>query len=129
PAEKPVDVNRLLREKGLLEVYTQEGMEYLDPWASRAFAVADHQCAHVYVQDPADLPEVTELLQGLDGVELVLDREAQAGYGLDHERSGELVLFADPGAWFTYYYWLRDESAPDFARGVDIHRKPGYDPA
>jgi predicted AlkP superfamily pyrophosphatase or phosphodiesterase len=129
PADRPVHVNRVLREAGLLEVYTQHGMEYLDPWESRAFAVADHQCAHVYVRDPGDVPGVARLLAGVEGVDLVLDRDGQAEHGLDHERSGELVLVADPGAWFTYYYWLRDAAAPDFARGVDIHRKPGYDPA
>ncbi|GAA3747290.1 putative AlkP superfamily pyrophosphatase or phosphodiesterase [Spinactinospora alkalitolerans] len=129
PAAHPVHVNRALREAGLLEVHVQHGMEYLDPWTSRAFAVADHQAAHVYVADPADLDAVADLCRGLDGVDLVLDREAQAAHGLDHERSGELVLVADPGAWFTYYYWLDDRRAPDFARGVEIHRKPGYDPA
>ncbi|GAA1211830.1 alkaline phosphatase family protein [Prauserella alba] len=129
PASRPVDVNRMLRQSGLLEVYTQEGMEYLDPWTSRAFAVADHQVAHVYVANPADVASVAKLCQDLPGVDLVLDREAQADYGIDHERAGELVLVAEQGAWFTYYYWLDDARAPDFARGVDIHRKPGYDPA
>ncbi|MFC4071429.1 nucleotide pyrophosphatase/phosphodiesterase family protein [Actinoplanes subglobosus] len=122
PVHRPVDVNRLLREHGLLRVYTQAGMEYLDPWTSRAFAVADHQVAHVYVRDPADVPKVAALLAGLPGVAEVHD-------GLGHERSGELVLVAEPDAWFTYYYWLDDDRAPDFARLVDIHRKPGYDPA
>jgi predicted AlkP superfamily pyrophosphatase or phosphodiesterase len=83
----------------------------------------------VYVPDAADLPRVTALLRGLEGVDEVLDRDAQARYGLDHERSGELVVVAEPGAWFTYYFWLDDERAPEYARGVDIHRKPGYDPA
>ncbi|WP_017558156.1 alkaline phosphatase family protein [Nocardiopsis baichengensis] len=129
PASRPVHVNRALREAGLLEVYTQHGMEYLDPWASRAFAVADHQAAHVYVADPADVPHVASLASSLPGVDLVLDKAAQADHGLDHERSGELVLVAGPEAWFTYYYWLDDASAPDFARGVEIHRKPGFDPA
>lgn len=128
-ADQPVDVNRMLRRAGLLEVYTQDGMEYLDPWASRAFAVADHQVAHVYVDDPADLEKVRSLCADLPGVDEVLDREAQAAYGLDHERSGDLVLVADETAWFTYYYWLDDARAPDFAKGVEIHRKPGYDPA
>ncbi|GAA5116023.1 alkaline phosphatase family protein [Alloalcanivorax gelatiniphagus] len=128
-ADQPVDVNRMLRRNGLLEVHTQDGMEYLDPWASRAFAVADHQVAHVYVDDPADLERVRGLCADLPGVDEVLDREAQAAYGLDHERSGDLVLVADETAWFTYYYWLDDARAPDFARGVEIHRKPGYDPA
>ncbi|WP_116110004.1 alkaline phosphatase family protein [Amycolatopsis ruanii] len=128
-AHRPVDVNRLLRREGLLEVYTQDGMEYLDPWTSRAFAVADHQVAHVYVADEADLPRVRGLLGELSGVDEVLDRQAQSRYGIDHPRAGEFVVTAEPDAWFTYYYWLDDDRAPDFARGVEIHRKPGYDPA
>ncbi|TWG98993.1 putative proteins of the AP superfamily [Nocardioides sp. J9] len=128
-ADTPVDVNRALRAAHLLEVYTQDGMEYLDPWTSRAFAVADHQVAHVYVADPADLERVREICADLPGVAEVLDRTGQAAYGLDHERAGELVLVAEPTAWFTYYYWEDDARAPDFARGVEIHRKPGYDPA
>jgi predicted AlkP superfamily pyrophosphatase or phosphodiesterase len=126
---RPVDINRMLRAEGLLRVYTQAGMEYLDPWTSRAFAVADHQIAHVYVRDPADVATVGKLCASLPGVAEVLDTGAQAGYGLDHPRSGELVLVAEPEAWFTYYYWLDDAAAPDFARLVEIHRKPGYDPA
>jgi hypothetical protein len=104
-------------------------MEYLDPWTSRAFAVADHQVAHVYVRSADDVPAVAELLRGLPGVADVLDEAGKAKYGLDHPRSGELVAVAEPDAWFTYYYWLDDARAPDFARLVDIHRKPGYDPA
>ncbi|MEU8264232.1 nucleotide pyrophosphatase/phosphodiesterase family protein [Micromonospora sp. NPDC048999] len=126
---RPVDINRLLRAEGLLTVYTQAGMEYLDPWTSRAFAVADHQVAHVYVKDPADVPAVAKLCAGLPGVAQVLDEAGKAAHGLNHERSGELVLVAEPDAWFTYYYWLDDARAPDFARLVEIHRKPGYDPA
>jgi predicted AlkP superfamily pyrophosphatase or phosphodiesterase len=128
-ADQPVHVNRALRSEGLLRVYTQAGMEYLDPWTSRAFAVADHQIAHVYVADPADLPATRKVCAGLPGVAQVLDEPAKAAHGLDHPRAGELVLVAEPGAWFTYYYWLDDASAPDFARLVEIHRKPGYDPA
>ncbi|WP_409491233.1 alkaline phosphatase family protein [Amycolatopsis sp. cmx-11-12] len=126
---RPVDINRALRREGLLEVYTQAGMEYLDPWASRAFAVADHQVAHVYVRDSSDVERVRSIVGELTGVDEVLDREAQARYGLDHERAGDLVAVAEPDSWFTYYYWLDDERKPDFARGVEIHRKPGYDPA
>ncbi|MEV4625319.1 nucleotide pyrophosphatase/phosphodiesterase family protein [Micromonospora sp. NPDC049523] len=126
---RPVDVNRLLRDEGLLHVYTQDGMEYLDPWTSKAFAVADHQIAHVYVKDPADVGAVAKLCAALPGVAEVLDAEGKARYGLDHERAGELVLVAEPDAWFTYYYWQDDAKAPDFARLVEIHRKPGYDPA
>ncbi len=129
PVSRPVDINRALRRAGLLAVHTQDGMEYLGPWTSRAFAVADHQVAHVYVRDPADLPRVQELLHGLDGVAEVLDERGKKEHGLDHERAGELVAVARPEAWFTYYYWLDDARAPDFARTVEIHRKPGYDPA
>ncbi|MFF5234474.1 alkaline phosphatase family protein [Dactylosporangium sp. NPDC000521] len=128
-ASRPVDVNRLLRAEGLLNVYTQDGMEYLDPWTSRAFAVADHQIAHVYVRDEADLPVVQKLCAGLPGVGEVLDAAGKARTGLDHPRAGELVLLAEPDAWFTYYYWLDDARRPDFAQLVEIHRKPGYDPA
>lgn len=129
PAARPVDINRALRSEGLLHVYTQADMEYLDPWTSRAFAVADHQVAHVYVADPADLAAVRKVCAALPGVAEVLDRSGQAAYGLDHPRAGELVLVAEADAWFTYYYWLDDAQAPDFARLVEIHRKPGYDPA
>lgn len=129
PANQPVDINRALRRAGLLEVYDSGGHELLDPWTSRAFAVADHQVAHVYVRDAGDRAQVAALIAELPGVDEVLDREAQQRYGLHHERSGDLVAVAEPGAWFTYYYWLDDAVAPDFARGVDIHRKPGYDPA
>ncbi|WP_305790088.1 nucleotide pyrophosphatase/phosphodiesterase family protein [Symbioplanes lichenis] len=121
PASRPVDINRLLRSEGLLEVYTQAGMEYLDPWVSRAFAVADHQVAHVYVRDKADIDHVAKICAALPGVADIVD--------LGHPRAGELVLVAEPDAWFTYYYWLDDKRAPDFARLVEIHRKPGYDPA
>ncbi|MER6170326.1 nucleotide pyrophosphatase/phosphodiesterase family protein [Streptosporangium sp. NPDC001681] len=128
-ATTPVDINRALRSAGLLEVHTQAGMEYLDPWTSRAFAVADHQIAHVYVRDPADLRRARDVIADLAGVDEVLDQAGKAKYGLDHERAGELVAVAEPHAWFTYYYWFSDDRAPDFARLVDIHRKPGYDPA
>jgi predicted AlkP superfamily pyrophosphatase or phosphodiesterase len=128
-ASRPVDVNRLLRAEGLLNVHTQDGMEYLDPWTSRAFAVADHQIAHVYVRDEADLGAVQKMCAALPGVGEVLDTAGKARAGLGHERAGELVLLAEPDAWFTYYYWLDDARRPDFAQLVEIHRKPGYDPA
>ena len=104
-------------------------MEYLDPWTSRAFAVADHQIAHVYVADPADLAARARRSPELDGVGEVLEGESLAAAGLEHERSGELVALAERDAWFTYHYWLDNEHAPDFGRQVEIHRKPGYDPA
>lgn len=127
--DTPIDINRMLRREGLLEVYVQDGMEYLDPWTSRAFSVSDHQIAHVYVDDVDDLELVRGLCEQLPGVAEALDREQQKKYAIGHERAGDLVLVPEPNAWFTYYYWLDDASAPDFAKLVEIHRKPGYDPA
>ena len=129
PATDAVHINRALRRAGLLAVRPEEhGREILDPGASEAFAMADHQIAHVYVKNSARIPEVATLIAGLDGVEAVWDAEAKHANGLDHPRSGELVAIAQPDRWFSYYYWLDDTKAPDFARTVDIHRKPGYDP-
>ena len=127
--EGPVHVNRALRGAGLLAVRTELGGELLDAGASDAFAVADHQIAHIYVRRPAAIPDVRAIVEHLPGVDAVLDRREQAALGLDHERSGELVALSQANRWFTYYYWLDDARAPDFARTVDIHRKPGYDPA
>jgi predicted AlkP superfamily pyrophosphatase or phosphodiesterase len=129
PVTDAVHINRALREKGLLWVRPEEhGREVLDAGASAAFAVADHQIAHVYVNDRSRLGEVRALLEKLDGVEQVLDEAGKRAMGLDHERSGELVAISKAERWFSYYYWLDDRLAPDFARTVDIHRKPGYDP-
>ena len=114
-ASKPVHINRALRDAGLLEVHTQDGMEYLDPWTSRAFAVADHQIAHIYVADPADLPRARAAVAELDGVDQVHASQGKGRLGIDHARAGDLVAVAEPDAWFTYYYWQRDERAPDFA--------------
>ena len=129
PVSRPVHLNRVLRERGLITVREELGRELLDAGESKAFAVADHQVAHVYVNDRAKLDEVQRLLESTPGVERVLDETGKRAHHLDHERSGELVAVAKRDAWFTYYYWLDDAKAPDFARTVDIHRKPGYDPA
>lgn len=128
PVSRPAHLNRALRQAGLLSVREELGHEILDAGASAAFAVADHQLAHVYVKDPARVADVRRLLSTVPGVAAVLDRPAQADIHLDHPRSGDLVCLAEPDAWFTYYFWLDDARAPDYARTVDIHRKPGYDP-
>ena len=126
--DHPIHPNRLLREAGLLRVKTDLGREYLDPGPSRAFAVADHQVAHIYVRDQRDVEKVREIFAGQEGIEQVLDSQLKKEWGLDHQRAGELVLVANKGSWFTYYYWDDDCCAPDFARTVNIHAKPGYDP-
>ncbi len=125
---KPVHLNRMLREQGLLTVREELGRELLDAGASKAFAVADHQLAHVYVNDPFYIPKVRSLLEETEGVAYILDDTKKSAYGLAHSRSGELIAVAQSDAWFTYYYWLDERRAPDFANTVDIHRKPGYDP-
>ena len=128
PVKNPLHLNRLFREHGLLGIREERGLELLDPGASRAFVVADHQIAHVYINDPAVKNQVINLLNDVKGIELILDKEQQKEYHIDHERSGDLVLMADENSWFTYYFWLDDNKAPDYARCVDIHKKPGYDP-
>ncbi|MEL7450996.1 MAG: alkaline phosphatase family protein, partial [Pseudomonadota bacterium] len=125
----PVHINRVLRDNGYIAVRETLGWELLDCGASRAFAVADHQVAHVYVRDPSDVAEVAALLARTDGIEHVLDEDRLRAEQLDHARSGQLVAVAEADRWFSYYYWLDDTRAPDFAPTVDIHRKPGYDPA
>jgi predicted AlkP superfamily pyrophosphatase or phosphodiesterase len=125
---RPVSLNRLLRRSGLLAVRPGPFGEILDTFASRALAVCDHQLAHVYVRDPADVARVAEILAAEPGVARVLSGEQRMVHGLDHSRSGELVVLADRDAWFAYSFWLDDARAPDYARTVDIHRKPGYDP-
>lgn len=129
-ATRAVEPNRALRAAGLLAVHPAQNGALLDPGNSRAFAVCDHQCAHVYVAQASDLPRVTAILSSLPGVERVHQRHEFAALGLDHARSGELFLVAAPGAWFAYPYWnqAQGDEEPDFARMVDIHRKPGYDP-
>ncbi|MGB3587302.1 MAG: nucleotide pyrophosphatase/phosphodiesterase family protein [Tunicatimonas sp.] len=125
---RPVHINRVLREQGYITVKDELGREMLDAGVSRAFAVADHQLAHVYVQQAEDIPEVRALLETTPGIAQVLDKSGKEKHHLSHSRAGELIAVAEEDAWFTYYYWLDNAKAPDFARTVDIHRKPGYDP-
>lgn len=126
--DTPVHLNRLFREKGWLTVREEMGLELLDCGASKVFAVADHQIAHLYLNEPSLESAVRALLESCSGVSEVLDKAEKSERGIDHPRAGDLIAVADANAWFTYYYWLDDARAPDFARTVDIHRKPGYDP-
>ncbi|WP_347156666.1 alkaline phosphatase family protein [Pontibacter chitinilyticus] len=126
--DHPVHLNRVLREHDYIAVRVERGTELLDAGASKAFAVADHQVAHIYVNDKSKIQEVKQLLQQVHGVQEVLEGDERNKYNLAHERCGELVAIAEKNAWFTYYFWLDDAKAPDYARMVDIHKKPGYDP-
>jgi predicted AlkP superfamily pyrophosphatase or phosphodiesterase len=126
--DRPIHPNKVLRSAGYLRVKVDLGREYLDPGMCKAFAVSDHQIAHIYVRDRADIHPVRALFEGVPGVEQVLDDEGKRAHGLDHERSGEIVLISDARSWLTYYFWHDDDKAPDYARTVNIHAKPGYDP-
>jgi predicted AlkP superfamily pyrophosphatase or phosphodiesterase len=126
--KQPVYLNRVLRQAGLIGVRNGPFGEQWDPYNSRAFAVCDHQLAHVSVANPSDIPRVKELLVGLPGVDKLYEGAEREAIGLQHSRSGELVLLSKPDAWFAYPFWLNDDEAPDYARAVAIHHKPGYDP-
>lgn len=124
----PISLNRVFREHGLIEVREELGREYLDMGRSKAFALADHQLCHIYVNDKSKLHEIRTLIEKVPGVADVYGEDGKKLHHLDHIRSGELVAVADKDSWFTYYFWFDDQKAPDYARTVDIHRKPGYDP-
>jgi predicted AlkP superfamily pyrophosphatase or phosphodiesterase len=126
--DTPIYINQLFRKKKWLAIKDELGREMLDCGASKAFAVADHQGAHIYLNDRSIEGKVRKVLEDELGIERVLDRKQQAELGIDHPRAGDLIAIAKENAWFVYYYWDADRLAPDFARCVDIHRKPGYDP-
>jgi len=128
PVTDAIPINRELRKAGFLKVRNEKGREQLDAGASDAFALADHQIAHVYINNSGCIDEVKALLQGVDGIEHVLDASNKGEWGLDHDRAGDLIAVSTSDRWFSYYFWLQNERAPDYARTVDIHRKPGYDP-
>jgi len=125
-------VNRSLREAGFLKVRTVRGREYLDLYESEAFALVDHQVAHIYIntKEPKNrrTEELKKILGKVEGIEKVLDRNAQRDLGIDHRRSGDLVAISRKDKWFAYYWWDNPGAAPDYARHIDIHNKPGYDP-
>lgn len=127
-ANEPIHINRIFRSAGWVTVKDELGLELLDCGASKAFAVADHQVAHIYLNDPGVEKIVRDLLERQEGVGRVLGKTEKVAEGIDHPRAGDLIAVASENAWFTYYYWEDDKVAPDFARTVDIHRKPGYDP-
>ena len=122
-----VPLNVKLRDAGLLAVRNIKGREYLDLEYSNAFAMVDHQIAHVYVKNGYE-QETRRALEATAGVEKVLNGTGKKSLGIDHARSGELMAIAMRDKWFSYYWWYDDNLAPEFAHKVDIHRKPGYDP-
>jgi len=128
PVSQPIHLNRIFRQNNLLQIRVERGLELLDAGASKAFVVADHQVAHIYINDPAVKEQVKSILEKTPGIALILDEEGKKKYGIAHSRAGDFVAVSKPESWFTYYFWLDDALAPDYARCVDIHKKPGYDP-
>jgi predicted AlkP superfamily pyrophosphatase or phosphodiesterase len=128
PVKNVIHPNRILRNAGYLALKVDLDREYPDFGRCRAFAVSDHQVAHIYIQNKADITAVKGLFKNIDGIEHILDEEGKKEFGLNHMRSGELVLISKSDSWFTYYYWEDPLRAPDYARTVNIHAKPGYDP-
>lgn len=129
PVDRATTPNTSLRAAGFLSVREEGGREYLDAGASRAFAVCDHQVAHIYVKDKGEIEAVRSALLATDsGIDELHDAAAQRALGIHHPRSGDLLAVAASGTWFAYPWWTDNRRAPDFARTVDIHRKPGYDP-
>jgi predicted AlkP superfamily pyrophosphatase or phosphodiesterase len=138
--------NRILRDAGLATVRAatvrerrvspdnksvsepEKECELLDLADSAAFAVVDHQFAHIYVRDKTDIDSVAGLFEGVEGIAAAAYGKQRADYHVDHPRAGEVVLICEPNTWLAYYWWKDDAKAPPFARTVDIHAKPGYDP-
>ena len=128
PVNQPIHLNRLFRQKGWLQIKNELGHETLDCGASRIFAVADHQVAHIYVNDPSIRDEARKLLENTVGVDQVKAAADVWETGVATDRAGDFIAISKPDTWFTYYFWEDNSLAPDYARTIDIHRKPGYDP-
>jgi len=123
-----IPLNRIFREQGLLAVREIEGREYIDFEYSVAFAMVDHQVAHIYIKG-ASVQQIKRILDSVEGIEIALDEDGKKMMNVNHERSGDLIAIAESDKWFSYYWWFEEEKSPPFANKVDIHRKPGYDPS
>jgi len=122
-----ISLNTIFRENDLISVREIEEVEYLDLEYSKAFAMVDHQVAHIYVKENY-ANSVKKILEGIKGVDLILDNESKQNLRINHPRSGDLIAVSNTDKWFSYYWWFDPSKSPSFAKKVDIHRKPGYDP-
>jgi predicted AlkP superfamily pyrophosphatase or phosphodiesterase len=151
-----IPINKILREKGLLQVRTIKGKEYIDYEYSDAFAMVDHQIAHIYLSNSSNSitkAKIKSALEDVSGIDNICDVGEKKKLYIDHQRSGDLIAIAEKDRWFSYYYWWSESEggyehqdnnkkisnsdigrfdenskAPSFTKTVDIHRKPGYDP-
>ena len=122
-----IPLNSIFRKNDLVAVREIEGLEYLDLEYSNAFAMVDHQVAHIYVKENFT-NQVTKILEGIKGIDMILDNNLKQQFRINHQRSGDLIAISNQDKWFSYYWWFDQLKAPTFSRRVDIHRKPGYDP-
>jgi predicted AlkP superfamily pyrophosphatase or phosphodiesterase len=124
-----INLNQLLRDEGFLQVRQIGGYEFIDFEYSDAFAMVDHQVAHIYVKLPVQIDQVKKYLDKVPGIDKVLSTGSEKHeYQIDHPKSGDLIAISEKNRWFTYYWWYDPVLAPPYATTVDIHRKPGYDP-
>jgi predicted AlkP superfamily pyrophosphatase or phosphodiesterase len=130
PVESVSYPNRVLRDAKLLKIIENDDGETVDFVESKAFAMADHQLSHIFIQDsdPKLIKKVASMFRKQAGVAEVVTGDGLAKHGLNHPRSGDVVVISEPKSWQAYYWWEDDARAPKFAHTVDIHRKPGYDP-
>lgn len=122
-----IPLNTIFRQNDLVAVREIEGIEYLDLEYSKAFAMVDHQVAHIYTKE-GYTGQVTKILEGVKGIDMILDSDLKQQFRINHSRSGDLIAVSNTDKWFSYYWWYDQLKAPSFSRRVDIHRKPGYDP-
>jgi predicted AlkP superfamily pyrophosphatase or phosphodiesterase len=125
---KTIFPNRILKEAGLFLTRNVKGMTYPNLYTSRAFAIVDHQVAHIIIKEKSDIPDVINIFKGVNGIKEILDEKGKENFGINHTRAGDIILIADVNAWFSYYWWKDLNEAPDYATHVDIHNKIGYDP-
>lgn len=121
----PARPNATLRAAGLFAVRPVAGRAYPDFYTSRAFALCDHEVAHVHVRREEDVECVARLLERTGDYACV---ERRAGQDWAHPSAGEILLLAKKGSWCAYPWWTDRREAPDWATHIDIHNKPGYDP-
>ncbi len=120
-AENVIYPNRILLDSGFFRLRSVKNMLYPDLYSSKAFALCDHQVAHIYLQDRNDLKQIKEIFTKTKTISQILEPK-------DHNKAGDLILLAKHGGWFSYRWWTSAKEAPEYASHVDIHSKPGFDP-
>ncbi|MDC0856261.1 alkaline phosphatase family protein [Candidatus Nitrosopelagicus sp.] len=121
-----ISPNIILNDNLLLQTRNIGGKEYIDFELSKAFAMCDHQIAHIFIK-PGFEETVTKIFEK-QPIGKILNKKMQKELHIDNERSGDIILMSEKNSWFNYHWWTDEKFAPDFTFSVDIHRKPGFDP-